>query len=196
MGIKHATYDHAVKCSEGQVLDKHDQRTIPNLDLDFWKDARLDKEGQAWVPVDTVNRLLDEYEYLKTELFTHDSYEVNHVNRQLGICCGYSVRDIKNKISNIETHTKGQITGQMVFSQCYALLSKSLGVDFSQCPSHIPKLTWLWQIGALPLVSMYVDCFYMMVYNFSRQNITEFRLFCDKIKQKPTLKKGGADPPF
>ena len=150
---------------EGTYNSHVDNRILPQMSEDWSKSVVIDDvSGQAYVPLDMVERLITENEELRESLFLRFVGPAQKAFTLITAYSNQSTSDILKMVSEIERFTNHGINGKFIFNYIYGMLNQR-AVSFRDVPPNQSKLQWLWKQGYLPLVVSLVQAFHHVVYN-------------------------------
>lgn len=140
-----ATHDIIV---HGKVNDHYDHRVGPDLSTE-WDESNMDPS--------TIAALIAENRALREELFVRHVSSEDHIHQVIAQKSHVSTTDIYNAINAIvRLSTKRRLSVETIYDLCYEHLTVTYGIDFSKAPQDTSPLTWIWEIGALPFMAIYL----------------------------------------
>ena len=169
---------------EGIYNSHVDNRILPQMSEDWVKAVVIDDvSGQAYVPLEVVERIMAENEELRESLFLRF---VNPAQRAYTLIASYSSQstsDVLKKISAIESFTNNGVTGKFIFNYIYGMLNQQ-AISFRDVPPNQSKLQWLWKQGYLPIVCSTLSSFHHVIFNMHHDAPNAMKDWYDVVSKK------------
>ena len=160
----------------------YDSRTVfcPEME-DVTAHIEPGQNGDPVIPLDKVNELIVENEFLKEELFTKQNSIINSIYHKLRIECQYSKQQISHTVQEIVKLTKPILKEHDIWN--FVISEFITLAEIKQMKSNETVLDFCWRHDLLPMVSVILVQLRFVLWSLERYSKTSFKHFMVNLKQ-------------